>query len=43
MLYICSKKWKKLLTFPHVSLCLELADILPDLSYDYIGEYSTPI
>lgn len=31
-----SKKWKKLLTFPHVSLCLELADILPDLSYDYI-------
>jgi len=31
-----SKKWKKLLTFPHISECLELADTLPDLSYDYI-------
>lgn len=31
-----SKKWKKLLTFPHVSECIHLATTLKSDSYDYI-------
>lgn len=31
-----SKKWKKLLTFPHVSQCIHLATTLKSDSYDYI-------
>ena len=32
----CSKKWKKLLTFPHVSECIDLSTTLKSDSYDYI-------
>jgi hypothetical protein len=31
-----SKKWKKLLTFPHISECIELADTLKADTYGYI-------
>jgi len=31
-----SKKWKKLLTFPHVSECIDLSTTLKADSYDYI-------
>lgn len=31
-----SKKWKKLLTFPHVSECIHLSTTLKSDSYDYI-------
>jgi len=31
-----SKKWKKLLTFPHVSECIDLSTTLKSDSYDYI-------
>jgi len=31
-----SKKWKKLLTFPHISQCIDLQNKLKSDSYDYI-------
>lgn len=31
-----SKKWKKLLTFPHISECIHLATTLKSDNYDYI-------
>ena len=34
--FVCSKKWKKLLTFPHVSECINLSTTLKSDSYDYI-------
>jgi len=33
-----SKKWKKLLTFPHISECIHLATTLKTDNYDYIVE-----
>ena len=34
--YFFSKKWKKLLTFPHISECLDLVSTLKSDNYDYI-------
>jgi G protein-coupled receptor kinase len=31
-----SKKWKKLMSFPHISTCIHLQDSLPAKNYDYI-------
>ena len=31
-----SKKWRKLMTFPHISQCLYLKDHLPSLEYSYL-------
>lgn len=31
-----SKKWRKLLTFPHISTCIDLQNKLASVSYDYI-------
>ena len=31
-----SKKWRKLLTFPHVSQCLSLVETLPHTDYGFI-------
>ena len=31
-----SKKWKKLMNFPHISQCIHLQDSLPAKNYDYI-------
>lgn len=31
-----SKKWRKLLTFPHISACIDLQNSLPSVTYDYI-------
>lgn len=31
-----SKKWRKLMTFPHITVCQYLADSLPSVDYDYI-------
>ena len=31
-----SKKWRKLMNFPHISQCVHLQDSLPSKTYDYI-------
>ena len=31
-----SKKWRKLMTFPHISQCMYLKDHLPSLEYGYL-------
>ena len=31
-----SKKWRKLLAFPHISACSEVEEALPSVSYGYI-------
>ena len=31
-----SKKWRKLMTFPHISQCLYLKEQLPSLEYSYL-------
>ena len=31
-----SKKWRKLLSFPHISQCLHLAETLPSTEYGFI-------
>ena len=31
-----SKKWRKLMTFPHISQCIYLKDHLPSLDYSYL-------
>ena len=36
MLYCFSKKWKKLLSFPHISECIHLQTTLKSDNYDYI-------
>lgn len=34
-----SKKWRKLLAFPHISTCLPLKESLSSISYDYIVDH----
>jgi len=31
-----SKKWRKLMSFPHISQCIQIKDLLPSQTYDYI-------
>ena len=31
-----SKKWRKLMAFPHISTCLQIQSSLPSLTYDFI-------
>ena len=31
-----SKKWRKLMAFPHISQCLDLQESLPSITYEYI-------
>ena len=31
-----SKKWRKLMSFPHISQCIEIKDHLSSQTYDYI-------
>ena len=31
-----SKKWRKLMSFTHISQCIQIKDLLPSQTYDYI-------